>query len=99
MCGINGIMDFNGDKPDRMILVDMNMSIEHRGPDAGNVEIFGNIGLGHRRLSIIDLARHADQPMISDEGQYAIAYNGEIYNFPALKDDLLALGFIFKTSP
>ena len=98
MCGINGIMDFNGDKPDRMILVDMNMSIEHRGPDAGNVEIFGNIGLGHRRLSIIDLARHADQPMISDEGQYAIAYNGEIYNFPALKDDLLALGFIFKTS-
>lgn len=98
MCGINGIMDFNGDKPDRMLLVDMNMSIQHRGPDAGNVEIFGNIGLGHRRLSIIDLAPRSDQPMISDNGQYAIAYNGEIYNFPALKDELLALEFNFKTS-
>lgn len=98
MCGINGIMDFNGDMPDWNILVDMNRSIQHRGPDAGNVEIFGNIGLGHRRLSIIDLARHADQPMISDNGQYAIAYNGEIYNFSSLKNDLLALGFNFKTS-
>lgn len=76
----------------------MNELIEYRGTYAGKLEITDNIGLGHRRLSTIDLALHADQPMISANGQFAIAYNGETYNFPALKDDLLALGVNFKAS-
>ena len=61
MCGINGIMHFNGEMPDRQVLFDMNTLIQHRGPDAGNIQIFNGIGLGHRRLSILDLSHHANR--------------------------------------
>lgn len=98
MCGINGIMHFNGEMPDRRVLFDMNTLIQHRGPDAGNIQIFNGIGLGHRRLSILDLSHHANQPMSSENDRFVIVYNGEIYNFQILRAELLALGFNFKTS-
>lgn len=98
MCGINGVLSFGGRRVDRSTLHEMNAAIVHRGPDAGHVEVFANIGLGHRRLSIIDLSSHADQPMQSDSGRYSIVFNGEVYNFRPLRNELLEMGACFKTS-
>ena len=73
MCGINGILKSDNVLPERKTLIAMNEAILHRGPDAGNIEILGNIGLGHRRLSIIDLSSYADQPMFNDKRNLAIS--------------------------
>lgn len=70
----------------------------HRGPDFGNSYIDGNIGLGHRRLSIIDLSAQGNQPMYSADKRYIIVYNGEIYNFRELKVELLNHGYSFHSS-
>lgn len=97
MCGIAGIFDVKGlHEPDRSVLEAMNQSQFHRGPDEGGIYIEPGIGLAHRRLSIIDLAS-GQQPMFSDDGQLCLVYNGEIYNFRELADELSALGHVFKT--
>src|SRR5262245_41951499 len=70
--------------------------IAHRGPDASGEWRDGDIFLGHRRLSIIDLTT-GDQPMKSHDGRYVIVFNGEIYNFPELRDQLLCAGAVFQT--
>ena len=67
----------------------------HRGPDADGHWVDENIGLGHRRLSIIDLSEAAQQPMISMNNRYIISYNGEIYNFKELRVQLESLGHKF----
>lgn len=67
------------------MLVHMNTALEHRGPDAGGIYTNNNIGLGHRRLSIIDLSPEGNQPMKSADGRYVMVYNGEIYNYKTLK--------------
>jgi asparagine synthase (glutamine-hydrolysing) len=98
MCGISGFIDFNK-KSSLEQLQAMNRSMEHRGPD-GEGYFFeeiqeAQIGLAHRRLSIIDLSSHANQPMFYEN--YALIFNGEIYNFQEIKDELLTLGHIFHT--
>ena len=91
MCGING---FNW--RDEALITKMNGAIRHRGPDATDVFFDESISLGHDRLSIIDLSTSANQPMKSDDGRYVIVFNGEIYNFQDLKDEL-SDSYPFKT--
>ena len=88
MCGIAGFVDFNGSKIDISLLKQATDSISHRGPDGEGHWLEDNIGIGHRRLSIIDLSNHAAQPMVSKDQRYVISYNGEIYNFQELRTEL-----------
>lgn len=93
MCGIVGIIERKKESIDREVLERMNNSLTHRGPDFGQICIpVPYIGLAHRRLSIIDLSKRANQPMISEDGRYCLVYNGEIYNYKQIKKDLIALG-------
>jgi asparagine synthase (glutamine-hydrolysing) len=71
--------------------------IHHRGPDGGGHYVSGQIGIGHRRLSIIDLST-GDQPMSNEDGTIWVVYNGEIYNFPELRDELIKRGHTFKST-
>lgn len=96
MCGICGIYNTDGKPVQREIIDAMNNSMIHRGPDGDGVFLDKIIGLGHRRLSIIDLST-GDQPMSSKDGQVTIAFNGEIYNFQELKKNLEEKGHRFKT--
>jgi len=73
-------------------------ALAHRGPDGEGVVVTGPIGLGHRRLAIIDLTEAASQPMLSGDGRYAIVFNGEIYNYSEIRRDLEARGSRFRTS-
>jgi len=98
MCGISGIYNFNSSHDLKNVLSQMNQSLVHRGPDAGDIWFNNNIGLAHRRLSIIDRSSSADQPMVSHNNKYIIVYNGEIYNFVELRNTLIARGIIFKTN-
>ena len=75
----------------------MNDSQIHRGPDAEGVWIDNNIGFGHRRLKIIDLSDESNQPMVSQNGRYVITYNGEIYNYKHIRNELKNKGVNFKT--
>ncbi|MEP2650453.1 MAG: asparagine synthase (glutamine-hydrolyzing) [Paraglaciecola sp.] len=97
MCGIAGFSHFFGNMGDKETLKEMGNSIYHRGPDAGGEYINDNVGLAHRRLAIIDLSEAGVQPMTSHDGQYIIVFNGEIYNYLAIRDELSAAGYPFKT--
>ncbi len=91
MCGIAGCFCFGKKKEvDRLLIERMINVMTHRGPDAGGTWIAddGSVGLGHRRLSIIDLSEAASQPMSDDSGEIWVVYNGEIYNFAELRDEL-----------
>jgi asparagine synthase (glutamine-hydrolysing) len=97
MCGITGFIHFNTDRSaEQRRLKKMNDIISHRGPDGEGFYIDKNIALGHRRLSIIDL-NAGNQPMISDDGNLIITFNGEIYNYIELRQELIQLGYRFKT--
>ncbi|WP_372722766.1 XrtA/PEP-CTERM system amidotransferase [Immundisolibacter sp.] len=97
MCGLVGIFDTRGERPiDRALLDRMNERQHHRGPDEGGLHLEPGLGLGHRRLSIIDLAT-GQQPMTSADDNLVLVYNGEIYNFAELADELRALGYRFRT--
>lgn len=96
MCGICGIYRFEGPPVSKQEIKAMNATLVHRGPDGEGVWCAGNIGLGHRRLSIIDLAGGA-QPMSSGDGQVTVVFNGEIYNFLELKAELSTRGHVFRT--
>ncbi len=97
MCGIAGIFDLQKQRePDRELLAAMNQTQFHRGPDEGGLHTEPGVGLAHRRLSIIDLAS-GQQPMFSADGNLCVSYNGEIYNFQELKQELRALGYQFRT--
>ncbi len=98
MCGITGIYLFKEMKVKSEDLIKMNDKLVHRGPDNGNYEIFNNVGLSHRRLSIIDLSVEANQPMSSDNNRFTIVFNGEIYNYQEIRNDLLKKDVIFKTN-
>jgi asparagine synthase (glutamine-hydrolysing) len=97
MCGIAGIFNLNGSPVSPVLLKRMTDAIVHRGPDGEGFYVDGFIGLGHRRLAIIDLSSAGHQPMITEDKQYAITYNGEIYNFQELRADLERLGYKFKS--
>jgi len=99
MCGIVGYWDMRGDCPDkRQALKAAVRSLHHRGPDGSGMWINGNgVGLGHTRLSILDLSEAGAQPMLSDDGQLAIVFNGEIYNFRELAEELTSRGHRFAS--
>ena len=98
MCGINGILHLQSQKKvDERILTKMRDSLEHRGPDDKGLFIENNIGLGHRRLSIIDVTSAGHQPFLSDDGRYVMVFNGEIYNFKDFYPELRSNGLEIKT--
>lgn len=98
MCGIAGIVHTDPRKPvDPGLLDRMRDALTHRGPDDYGSRIFGNLGLGHRRLSIIDLSPDGRQPMCNEDGTVWITYNGEVYNFPELRRELEAKGHRFAS--
>ncbi len=97
MCGICGIFNLNGEPVSPVNLRKMTDAIAHRGPDGEGFIIDSFLGLGHRRLAIIDLSPLGHQPMVSADGQYAISYNGEVYNFQELRVELEALGCPFRS--
>src|SRR3989442_720446 len=96
MCGIAGIFDWHLAPVDRAILEAMSAQQEHRGPDGQGIWTDAGIGLGHRRLAIIDLAG-GKQPLGNEDGTVWVTFNGEIYNFQELKDHLEQLGHQFVT--
>lgn len=96
MCGITLIYYTEPRTPDRAQLQRMNATLNHRGPDAQDLFIEPHVGLGHSRLSIVDVAEGA-QPMRSTDGRFVITYNGEIYNFRELRKVLERQGSIFRT--
>ncbi len=97
MCGIAGAINFNGEPISSDLLKKMTSAISHRGPDGEGHWSDGNIGLGHRRLSIIDLSSAGNQPMFCNNNRYVISYNGEVYNFKELKRELEILGYGFAS--
>lgn len=96
MCGIAGLFRQDGAPVDRDLLKKMTDILAHRGPDGEGFFVEGPVGLGHRRLAIIDLAT-GTQPMASEDGSTWITYNGEVYNFRELRQELCALGYSFRT--
>ena len=97
MCGIAGQLSFDGTPVSPVILKKMNDAIAHRGPDGEGQWMEANIGLAHRRLSIIDLSPAGHQPMVSVDHRYVLSYNGEIYNYRELRADLEAEGVWFRS--
>jgi len=97
MCGITGIFDTRSARDiDRGALARMNDSQWHRGPDEGSVHVEPGLGLGHRRLAIIDLAT-GQQPLANEDGSVIVVFNGEIYNYQPLMAELQAAGHVFRT--
>ncbi|HEY9362663.1 MAG TPA: asparagine synthetase B, partial [Chitinophagaceae bacterium] len=98
MCGIAGIISSQGNINVTDIRP-MTDAIQHRGPDGEGIFINndGNVGLGHRRLSIIDLSNAGAQPMASKDNRYNIIFNGEIYNYIELKEIQLKKGYQFSS--
>jgi len=97
MCGICGILDFSGKAISEELLKRMTDSFSYRGPDDEGFFLSPPIGLGHRRLSIIDLSQAGRQPMCNEEGSLWLVFNGEIYDFNAHREYLLSKGHIFKS--
>jgi len=97
MCGITGGYYKNG-LPDESLLKESVAQISSRGPDNQGLHLDGNFFLGHRRLSILDVSESANQPFKSQDGRYTIVFNGEIYNFESLRDQLSSKGYSFRTS-
>jgi asparagine synthase (glutamine-hydrolysing) len=97
MCGITGIFDTRGaSEISRELLHTMNETQFHRGPDEGGLHLEPGVGLGHRRLSIIDLSS-GQQPLFNEDRSVVVVFNGEIYNFQELVPELEALGHVFHT--
>lgn len=98
MCGISGIFNF-ADKPlEGNLVLEMNRLISHRGPDGSGTFAENNVALGNNRLAIIDLREVANQPMTDIDERYVITYNGEIFNYVELRDEMLKKGYKFKTN-
>ena len=97
MCGIVGKVNRDPQRPvDRDLIRTMQRCIVHRGPDEEGTWLEGPVGFGFQRLAIIDLAT-GHQPMASEDGSVHVVFNGEIYNFPELREQLLAKGHTFTT--
>ena len=97
MCGICGVFNVNGEPVSHSLIRSMTEVMIHRGPDDEGRFIDVNIALGHRRLSILDPSPAGHQPMLTSDGQVALVYNGEIYNFLTLRGELEALGCQFRS--
>jgi len=97
MCGIAGVCNWNGEPVPTDLLKPMTDAIAHRGPDGEGAYSDGPVGLGHRRLAILDLSPTGAQPLATENGQHVIVYNGEVYNFRELKAELEGLGHRFRS--
>lgn len=97
MCGLTGFVNLNGDPASSDDLQRMTRALAHRGPDGEGIWTDGPVGLGHRRLAIIDLTSAGQQPMFTADQRFAIAYVGEVYNFQELRSELEGLGFQFRS--
>ncbi len=98
MCGIAGQVAQNGGEADPALVRAMAERLSHRGPDGEGDFFSGPVGLAHRRLAIIDLSDEGRQPMANEDGSLQIVFNGEIYNYPALREELIAAGHNFATT-
>lgn len=98
MCGIAGIFHRDGAPASSSAIGRMTRFIAHRGPDGEGIFAEGPAALGHRRLAILDLTPAGQQPMTSPDGRFVISYNGEIYNFAQLRQELIGLGRQFRSS-
>ena len=97
MCGVTGLIHLDNSPAPISVLQEMTEAIAHRGPDGEGHWIEGNVGLGHRRLSVIDLSIAGYQPMVSADHRYWLSYNGEVYNFRELRKELKAKGHWFRS--
>ena len=97
MCGIVGVFNLNKDIVSRTVLKSMSNKIAHRGPDGQGYYLKDNIGLAHNRLAILDISKKGAQPMSSKNNRWTIVFNGCIYNFSELKQDLKAKGYTFNS--
>ena len=97
MCGIAGMIHLDGKPISSSSLKAMTDAISHRGPDGEGQWIDDAVGIGHRRLAIVDLSEMGKQPMTSKTGRFVMSYNGEIYNFKELRSELLRLGYEFNS--
>jgi asparagine synthase (glutamine-hydrolysing) len=97
VCGIAGLVKLDGEPVSPAILKAMTDAIAHRGPDGEGQWVEGNVGLGHRRLAVIDLSPAAAQPMVSADQRFVLSYNGEIYNYRELRAELEAAGVRFRS--
>jgi asparagine synthase (glutamine-hydrolysing) len=97
MCGIAGILRFDGEPVSPVVLRHMADAVAHRGPDGEGQFVDGSCGLAHRRLAIIDLSAAGDQPMSTEDTRFVISYNGEVFNFQELRVELRELGWTFRS--
>src|SRR5439155_14225942 len=99
MCGLCGEVRFDGGAVDAPGVVSMRDQMPHRGPDASGLYISpaATAGLGFRRLKIVDLSDVANQPMANEDGSVQVVFNGEIYNFQGLRDQLVSRGHTFRS--
>jgi asparagine synthase (glutamine-hydrolysing) len=97
MCGITGILNLDGEPAAPRVVRAMADALRHRGPDGEGTYTDGALGLGHRRLAIIDRSAAAEQPMATRDGRYVLTYNGEVYNFQELRRELEAHGWEFRS--
>ena len=97
MCGICGIINLNGNSCDEMDIRSMMLAMKHRGQDDEGVFLNKEIGMGFVRLSILDLSVSGHQPMTTNDGRYSIVFNGEIFNYIELREELILKGYVFKT--
>ncbi|MDA2921459.1 asparagine synthetase B, partial [Desulfobacterota bacterium AH_259_B03_O07] len=99
MCGIVGFYSDNN-SIDESVLKSMRDALSHRGPDDAGlyIEKEHNVGLAHRRLSILDLSSQGHQPMSNDDGSIWITYNGEVYNFKEIREELEKKSYAFKSN-
>ncbi|RLW67343.1 MAG: asparagine synthetase B, partial [gamma proteobacterium symbiont of Stewartia floridana] len=95
MCGFCGELRFDGGHAELATIDRMNHQIRRRGPDHGGSYSDGPLALGHRRLAIIDLSVHANQPMVDQQLNLALVFNGTIYNYKELRETLKGLGYSF----
>ncbi|MBK1857869.1 N-acetylglutaminylglutamine amidotransferase [Cerasicoccus arenae] len=95
MCGISGEMRFDGQSPDTAGLTRMMCEMIPRGPDGDGMVVRGPVAFGHRRLKIIDLSEAAQQPMVDSDNGLTIVFNGAIYNYPELREELIGRGYRF----
>lgn len=98
MCGISGIVSFSQSSVEKERISKMLLTMKHRGPDDEGIFLDGNVGLGHVRLSILDLSQLGHQPMTDESGRYTIVLNGEIYNYLELRNHLKKEGLDFKSN-
>jgi asparagine synthase (glutamine-hydrolysing) len=97
MCGIAGQFCYGSTLPDRALLETMSERLAHRGPDGKGMYVSGPVGLAHRRLAIIDLSDDARQPLANEDGSLWLVYNGEVYNYVELREQLLKKGHTFRS--